>query len=342
MTHQQIVDLCNYLGVPVASDEESLRQLKKMLLLELKSSTEGVLTIGGKTYDKNEINRLFEPSADYMHWNSASILDAFPVLKQLLDFSLIRVPKKLPDTLWQHPDIHEFRTREAEPRFEAFKREVLLTLRSHDLKRVSGLLMLLDLFSDDQHYKITTDLKITLRDKFQKILTSLEEGRSRNKLPEEAYFRDIFYYDVVTQIASDDEEFLVEQLMVAERLMRSFRKKEISLSMYRYQYKLPLPQEIKWQIKRNIDALSGVEHSSDSSNYRWIGTAVVVLLIVLRACLRFGSDSHSSSQDMDMILLRQQLQRQYESRQMENASDSLKMDYVDSTGMGIIQMDTLR
>lgn len=340
MTHQQIVDLCNYLGVSVASDEESLRQLKKMLLLELKSSAEGVITIGDKSYDKNEINRLFEPSSDFMHWNSASILDAFPVLKQLLDFSLIRVPKKLPDNLWKHPDIHEFRVREAEPRFESFKREVLLALRSHDLKRISGLLMFLDLFSDNQHYKITTDLKITLRDKFQKILTSLDAGRRGNKIPEEDYFRDLFYYEIITQIASDDEEFLVEQLMVAERLMRSSRRKEISLTIYRYQYKLPLPSDIKRQIKRNIDHLSGIDSSSGNFAYKWIGTVIVLLLIALRACLRFGNDSHSTAPDYDINLIRQQLQRQNESMPINSSSDSVKLEYIDSTGMGIVN-DTL-
>lgn len=288
MTHQQLTDFCNHLNLPVATDETALQQLKKMLLLEVKSSPEGILVIAGKSYDKNSINALFELNTDTLHWNVAGILDAFPILNQLSDFSLIPAsPRRLPDNLWKHPDIQEFRKREAEPRFEAWKREVNQHFQKRDLVMTTSCIMLLPLFSEEQQFRVKSDLKHTLADKFTQVRAHLERGERPNALPEEAYFDDPLFYELVKCIANDDVQFLVLQLKAAEARIETLRSKSAALRIYKFQYKLPFPEDIRKAIKSHLNQLNEVHIQTNESSvsvWRVLWIVLIVILVIARGC----------------------------------------------------------
>lgn len=161
MTNQQLTEFFNYAGLEFSNDKDELRLLKKQLLLEIKSSDTDTLVIGGRPYSKNDLVSLFSENderADVIR-DTKSLLESFPLLKKVLAPEKVFLYIRFPEAARQHPNFDYFCQYEAQPRFQAFLQRIQSVLKDDKLETTAGLLVLLELFTDEQCYKAESNVK---------------------------------------------------------------------------------------------------------------------------------------------------------------------------------------
>lgn len=295
MTHQQLTDFFAYTGIPYNPDPDTIRMLRKQLLLELKSSGADVLLIAGKSYTHNDFIELFGKKDLTVEdaWSPERFLSQFPVYRKVLDPAQITMPLELPDAARWHPDYKRFLESEVWPTHETYLRELQANLKANHLKAAAGLILFHEFFDTGQQYTTESKVKLILRNKFELIKKSLQRT-SGKPIPEESYFMNPFFYDILRTVAADDEDFLIGQLKTAERKIAKERNRDVSNTIYSYQRKLPFSEEILAHIQENLDRFSQAysrEAATTSSasegpgTFRIVWIVLVIIILLVRVAM---------------------------------------------------------
>jgi hypothetical protein len=306
MTHQQLTEFYDYTGLAFSAEPDDVRLLKKQLLLELKAAGNDTLTIASHTYAKNDLIELFDKAIGQpsLSWDPEAFLVRFPLMRKILNPESIFLPVDLPTGLKAHPDLDFFKTQEVQPRFDRYFREVQKSLKENELRTVAAQMIFLELFSDEQQYKVQSSVKIMLRNKFELIKKSLQRSGKQSAIPEEQYFMDPHYYSIIKKVAGDDLEFLVHQLHAAEKKIGKERDLFTSKTIYGFQYDLAFPEEIRVQIKANLDRFKkregasggSVSHSGDNKSAgRIVWIVIVVLIFILRVVMKLNRNNNDNN-----------------------------------------------
>jgi hypothetical protein len=305
MTNQQLTDFYNYTGLPFSNGAEAVRMLKKELLLELKASGNDALVIASKSYSKNDLIELFDKNAGQplTVFDLDAFVERFPLMRKILKPETIFLPVELPAGLKVHPDYEIFCMQEVVPRFERYFQEVQKSLKANDLRTVAAQMIFLDLFPEEQQYKVQSAVKIMLRNKLELIKKSLQRSAGRSAIEEESYFMNEHFYTIVRKAGNDDLEFLIHQLHTAEKKIAKERNLTVSKTIYNFQYQLSFPEEIRVQIKANLDrfrqreeAFSGGSYSGESrSTGRIIWGVIVAMIFLVRILVRLDRNSDHTS-----------------------------------------------
>ena len=293
MTHQELVDFFNFAGLEFSENPESIRLLKKQLLLELKASSTDSLMIAGKEYGKNSLLALFD-SSDVVATtlNVSQIQEEYPVLRDFMKTDTFVAPMVIPKSIWDHPDINRYCEAEVYPRFGDYLRMVQSELKNHLLRQLASALQFLQFFSEEQQYQLQHELKLLLRNTFLKVREAATRSKYRSPIEEDSYFANPHFYEVILKIGSDDQDFLMEQLDTAEKSMRRKWDAIAAQRIYGHQLKLPLPQEVKNQISINLNQLN--PSSTQSSDSQPAGRIVWVIVAVIGIVLRVVMMSNRS------------------------------------------------
>jgi|GEM_PF-2975773 len=302
MTNQQLTEFFAYTGLTFSTDPEDLRVLKKQLLLELKSLGNDTITIGSRAYSKNDLINLFddnEGAGVAAPVSTEALLSEFPLLRKVLHPEKIFLFIKFPQAARKHPDFDYFCQHEAQPRFNDFLQRIQATLKEDKLEAAAGLAVFLELFTDEQRYKAETNVKIMLRNKFE-IMKKLPvlDGLMKK------YFLNAAYYELVKLVAANDDDFLFEQLRVAESKNGKNSVVSTMITLYTFQSKLPFADDILDHINKNLEQLKkqrissearnpgSSSSSSEASPFRIVWIVLVVMLFMVRICMRIGHDSN--------------------------------------------------
>jgi len=316
MTHQELVDFFNFAGLEYSENPESIQLLKKQLLLELKASPDDSLIISDKRYSKNDVITLFDANLSATTtWNPQEMKKEYVSLSDFLNSKAYVSPMAFPKSIVDHPDFHTYSALEIQPRFADFQRMVQLNLKEHQLRSVASSVQFLLFFTPEQQFKITTDLKLIIRNALVKVKEAMDGNRSQKSVQETEYFVNHNFYEILLKIAADDQDFLMEQLSVGEDLMNRKRNASDSVRFYRFQLSLPFPQEVLDVLKRNERIVSKTSSNESSSESPGVGRILWIALVVILMLLRFASRCNRSEPQVDDSFLRM-IQEQQEQRRL--------------------------
>ena len=321
MTHQELVDFFNFAGLEYSENPESIQLLKKQLLLELKASSDDSLIISDKRYSKNDLITLFEANSNATTtWNPQEMKKEYVSLSDFMNSKAYVSPMAFPKSIVSHPDFYTYSALEIQPRFADFQRMVQLNLKEQQLRSVASSLQFLLFFTPEQQFKITSDLKLIIRNVLVKIREAMEGNRIQKSVQETEYFVNHNFYEILLKIAADDQDFLMEQLSVGEDLMNRKRNASDSVRFYRHQLTLPFPQEVLDVLKKNERIVSKASSNESSSDSPGVGRILWIALVVILMVVRFASRCNRSEPQIDDSFLRM-IQEQQEQRRLQQQQE---------------------
>jgi hypothetical protein len=331
MTHQELVDFFKFAGLEYKEDQESIQLLKKQLLLELKATSDDSLVISGKRYGKNDLVTLFDAnSSKTATWDPQTIKNEYRSLNDFMNSKAFVSPTAFPKSIVDHPDFYTYSAAEIQPRFADFLRMVQLNLKEHELRTVASAVQFLIFFTPEQQFRITTDLKLIVRNAMTKVKAGLlKGGRVVKAMPEADYFVNHNFYEILLKIGHDDLDFLMEQLGIGEDVMKIKRNAFDSLRFFRFQLLLPFPEEVIVVLKKNERITNKANASEASSDSPGVGRIIWISFVVILFVFRFATRCNRSEPKVDDSLLRM-LQERQQQRQLQQDQYYESLDPEDS------------
>lgn len=287
MTTQQLRQLYDFAGLPFSTEASDFAQLKKTILLELKSSGDEVLVIAQQTWDKNSLLNLFDSGLPAATINTEAFEAQYPWISFLRTPMEIERGAKITPQLRNNSAFQQFCAAESAVLFPAYKQTVKLRMDENDLMLTHALLTYLPVFDDTQQFEIRELVQSLLNGKFKLIDDKVDRKVSGNPIAEERFFYFPVYYDILKLIAHDDAAFLVHQLEVFQRMVRITQVPDVQ-RIARLQIGLPLPADAIAWLRGLMDKVyeaqvATLPESSGGSNSRniWVILGIVALVIRL-------------------------------------------------------------
>jgi len=247
MSLHQLKILYNFVDLEFSLDSGKLLELKKILLLYLRSSPDGKLEIQGKSYTKNDFLQILAkeyPSTD--QFDIYAVLKEHPSIAPLMNpknidvaFVLLHPELEIKIEIEKHKQWKEIRAFFSEFYFMDFYASILKDLRELNFSKVNHKLSYLIFFKSPLQVKCKKALKDALIALIKKYQNSLAEIKFIN-------FKS--YYQVIIIIGNDDPTFLAIQYSLLRTITLKFSRKQQEV-FYKNQLKLRLTREMKNQIK---------------------------------------------------------------------------------------------
>lgn len=289
MTTQQLRHLYDFAGLPFSMEAGDFAQLKKILLLELKSTGDEQLLIDRQVWDKNSLLQLFDSGLPDSEINIEAFEEQHPWISFLRSPLEIEKGAKITPQLRGNSVFQHFVASESLALFPDYKRALKLRMDENDLMLTHALLTYLPVFSDEHQFEIKELVKALLRGKYKTIDDKIDRKISGNAIAEERFFYFPVYYDILKLIAHDDDAFLMYQLDLFRRMLKITQVTDAK-RIARLQIGLPLSADaIAWlrQLMDKVyrtEAAALPEHSV-GSNGRSVWVIIGIVIVVIRLLL---------------------------------------------------------
>lgn len=305
MTRSQLNNLYNYTGLPYSEELEALAEVRKVLLLELKSSDGGVLEINGKLWSKNDLLDFFD-SGIVNAFDYEGFVRDYPWVRNLEDFEKITYDPKILHVDFSDPRFAEFAKHEGKNLEESFFLLFKRYIREQDDYYAAALLLYKSCFSTVFQMRLYREGRSMMTLRFNEILAISEGGWSNQQALDKTRFLKLpGYYVLMKELGAEDPDLLLLNLQVFSTVIKQYALRSIE-SIVRDQLKLDHSIEGREYLKRVSSRVTEVRQTRDSHSssrssssgknskaiYGWIAFAV----IFIRILLLLGRHSSSSSQ----------------------------------------------
>lgn len=334
MTKHQLDKLFDHFRLPKSYGENELSELKKLLLLELKSSASQTILIGNDTWTKNDVVQFFDtPLTEGFH--AEAFYEKYPWAE------LITTPDKITNTRFL--DVRAFE----DPLFDQFRREVAVHFENPFLKLMkelmsarkdtlnSTLFQYLPCFPFEFQNQVLTTMRSMMNTRLNTTIALMEDETFRDRENEFAYLKRHGYYTFLAQIGDSDKELLILNLEVFSASLKHLNVQTIK-SIIKQQRTLPLPPHgilFLDQVQAQVDKVlkqrrATVSQSEGAGSGKVIGyffSAVIGLILAFSRCNR-SNNNNLSMREMQRFEEQFERMRQYQNPvQVDNLGDSIRI-----------------
>lgn len=272
-------DCFEYAGIDITElDGNTFNEVKKILLLELKSSGEDTLLIAGERYSKNDILQFFEQGDANQEEITVTSEDRIPALKEngaewhhvLAKPEALTGFFELPDELLDRDALNAAKELVERQYGKAILREAQRQFRDEEYERLQYLLSYAPVFSSAFSYELKQSLLQLLKNQLLKM-----EHDSREELPV-ADFRALPFFNKsyysTTHFLKDMDSDLARQVMrtAVDRCRGQQLSWKLKRELFQLFYLLPMNPEMEEYIKKNIayfDERIAEEEQKQASGY---------------------------------------------------------------------------
>lgn len=296
MSISKLNQLFNHVQLEYSLDQSRLKELKQLLLLELKGSATEYLTIEGVSWSKNDILTYFETDfSSVKEFDLVAFFSQFPPIELLKDCKQINSFYNL-EPAKKHQDFELFREQESPSFLEGFLKEMRARFQSKDFTKISQLSNFFSFFNEECQHKIIELVKYQVKS----ILLERLNRNDLNKKSKLALFTFPSYYKLLLDVLSKETTFLNDQYdLFIENIDGVDIDTAISIGLKQKQ--LPLGETEKTFLEINLkqwrsQRVKGVEKSeSKSTNFRIIYFIVIAIIFVMRMIHSNTSSNYSNN-----------------------------------------------
>lgn len=288
MTRTQLSYFYAYARTPYKEDREAIAVLKKILLLELKSSPQGILVVSGKEWFKNDLLTFFDSPLDSTFDYQAFMID-YPWVESLKEPEHIFEDKNILTVDFSDDRFRQF----AESESSMYEDDFFSTFRNRLMQQlddyVSALLAYQKCFSSAFQLKLQTEIRITFLNRFNKIIALSDATPSKQLsilIKSADFFRCDGFYKLMREVADGDTELTNLNL---EALSRVISRKEDVLyvkKVVRNQLTLRHSPEGKLFLNQLKEQLGKVKVFSDETNTKQVVGVIFIMVMILGAVFK--------------------------------------------------------
>jgi len=301
MTKRQLRTFFEHFNIPVNYEEQGIIELKKVVLLELKSASDDVLVIDSKTWSRNDILEFFNKPLEE-GFDDLSFYAQFPWAKAISEPHKINYSKSLENLDFSAKEFEEFRVKEAVNYEKAYLDEIRKEMRDRRDSPVVGMLCYLNCFRSEFRFSVLNTVRSMMYTRLNEALAYIESSSSRSKLPHIRFMQSNAYYWLMLKIADSDGELLLTNLQVFGQGMAGSNV-DLVMEIVQKQKTLPhSPEGFQFlnEIHRDLQRLQKKNNSSDGGG-EWgvirivLSVAVAVIVALFRCSQHRNSSSNYSN-----------------------------------------------
>jgi hypothetical protein len=294
MTKRQLRAFFEKFNLPEDYSEQSLSELKKIILLELKSSADDLLVVDSRNWTRNDVLEFFDGKLED-GFDEVSFYETFPWAKAIIDPKRINYSPALERMRFDHEEFIAFRNQEAIHYEKAYLDELRSDMRERRDLPVAGMLCYLGCFRTEFQFTVLNTMRSMMNSRLNDAMAAIESSSSKNKIANISFMQSPGYYVVLKKIGDDDGDLLIDNLRVFGSGIAGGNVDTV-IDIIRKQKTLPhSPEGFQFldEVHREVLAIKiGNEKSERSGEWGGVGTILSIIIAVLVAlfkCSRMAS-----------------------------------------------------
>jgi hypothetical protein len=213
MTKSQLNIFFSHFNLPRDYSEESIQELNKVILLELKSSKDDLLHVGDRAWSRNDVLEFFRGSLD-SGFDPDEFYKQYEWTKLLAQPEKISYYKSLSEFSVVEEDFFLFRTKEAIVYEERFFNQIKRYFREKNDLSVASMLFYLVGFRNEFQFEVKDTLREMMYTRLNQAEADIEALPSPKKISCIDFMLANAYYAVLGKIAENDTELILLNLEV--------------------------------------------------------------------------------------------------------------------------------
>ncbi len=207
MTKRQLNIFFSHFNLSRDYSEESIQELNKVILLELKSSKDDLLHVGDRAWSRNDVLEFFRGSLD-SGFDPDEFYKKYEWTKLLAQPEKISYYKSLSEFSVVEEDFFLFRTKEAIVYEERFFNQIKRYFREKNDLSVASMLFYLVGFRNEFQFEVKDTLREMMYTRLHQAEADIHTSTSYRKLDYINFMFANAYYAVLARIGDNDAELI--------------------------------------------------------------------------------------------------------------------------------------